>query len=147
MEETPAPLGEQEPPVSAMTLTGAFLLSGMACGAIVGACYLGLVLWLFLEDLGLPMTACIGVVLAVKVQQAIVFLVTAWRPPVRRLILAGIPGAALALCLQSWLQWSSWLGWAAIVAAGLVVQALVLHRLASPIARTGPHSRRADAAG
>jgi hypothetical protein len=130
MEELPAPLGKQGPSVSAMRLTGAFLLSGLACGAIIGACYLSLVLWLFFEDFGLPVTACIGAVLGVKVQQAIVLLVTAWRPSVLRLLLAGIPAAALALGLHSWLQSSSWRGWAAIVAAGLVVQALVLHYLA-----------------
>jgi hypothetical protein len=110
-------------------LTAAFLLSGVVCGLIAGIAYTSLVAFALLVGVGIPVTVCLGVVLAVKAQQATVLLVTGWRPTVLRLALAALPAAAVAFGLEQWVRWGPWPASGVVVVVGLVTQALVLYAL------------------
>ena len=127
-DQARAPAGTQPQP-SVRRLTAAFLLSGVFCGLIAGIAYTSLVAFALLVGVGIPITACLGVVLAVKTQQAAVLFVTGWRPTVLSLVLAALPAAAAAFGLEQWVRWGPWLASVGLVVIGLVTQSLVLYAL------------------
>ena len=122
--------------LSAPRLIGALLLSGVFYAVIGGMAYASFVAFALLEGVGIPVTACLGLILAVKTQQATVSLVTSWRPPVLVLVLAGLPAGALVFALHQWLRPGSWLGSTALIALGLMIQSVTLHRLSNLTAAT-----------
>jgi hypothetical protein len=90
----------------------------------------GSILWLVVGGpLGTPWAICIGAIAGVLIQRAMIFWLTGWRPPLLRLVLASLPALALALALML----SRRVHWSAdgAVAAGLIVQSLLLHYLGS----------------
>jgi hypothetical protein len=127
IDEGPTRVSRERPPVSPLPLIAAFLLSGLTCGVVIGVAYASFFLFAALEGLGIPITLCLGAILVVRTEQSIVLLVTKWRPTAPRLILAGVPAAAFTIGVQHWLHVSSFIGRTLVVAAGLSVQALILH--------------------
>jgi hypothetical protein len=99
------------------------------CGLIAGIAYTSLVAFALLVGVGIPVTACLGGVLAVKTQQAAVLFITGWRPTVLSLVLAALPAAAVAFGLERWVRWGPWLASFVLVVVGLVTQSLVLYAL------------------
>ena len=118
-------------PASRLKLIVAFLLSGLACGFVIGLGYYSFLLFAFLAGYGIPITLCLVAILAIKIEQSTVYLITNWRPAVPGLILAVIPAVACGGALKLSLHADSLIGYALVAAAGLVVQALILHVLAS----------------
>ncbi len=144
-----------EQSVSVLRLMVSLLLAGVICGAVVGFAYLSLLLFASLEGIGIPGTAFLAAILLITTEQAMVFLVSRWRPPVLSLVLSALPATAVAFVLRGLFHWHGWLGIVFAVAAGLAIQAVVLHRLtvavvrkaSGSVARLGAESGTESAAG
>jgi hypothetical protein len=114
---------------SVLAIYASLLVAAGAFGVILTILFGSFVLFAILIDLRVVLTVALGAVVALFVERAMLFQLTAWRPPLQRLLVSGLPAAPVALAISAWLPWSLWLAIPTAVAAGLLVQALMLSYL------------------
>jgi hypothetical protein len=136
-----------EPLVSVLRLIVSLLLAGLISGAVVGFAYDSVLLFAPLEGIGIPGTALLAAAFLIRTEQAMVFLVGHWRPPILALMLAALPAAGVALALRALFHWHGWLGIVFAVAAGLIIQAVVLYYVVATMVRELRRRRGAEVQG
>ena len=91
--------------------------------------YYSFVLFASLVGLGVPITVLLGTATSLKIEQASVYWVTGWRPPLLQLAQAAVPGVAVLLAMHQAMTGSMLLPWIAASVAGLAANGIALHLL------------------